>query len=329
VARHRSHSRAAAIGIGALLGLAAPAVWACSPWAEQVVAWDPVTDVVVVASWIERERVPRPGSLVPDHYELRRISSGDGVAMYLCPGAQAPAGRSRPPCDWRAGLAAQLPPGVRWDRTGPPLPGGRLRVRATATPGTEEYALEARGPRGWQRLSWLDFISRDYPERRRYRIGSSGNSGNSGKSGSKDGTVVVAVEYHSRGGNCAHTSVQLFSLRQEDLDDPRNPGRRARLLSQVRTDVPIGYWRTVAELGPLPPERLIQALESADTAWHSPLAARWWREATAGLPADSLAPLTEALRKHPGLHQTRALLGIGGATKAAPPRPRAPAAPDR
>ena len=318
--------RAAAIGVGALLGLWAPAVWACSPWAEQLVAWDPVTDLAVVASWIERERVPRAGSLVPDHYELRRISTGDGLAMHLCPGAQAPAGKKRPPCDWRAGLAASLPPAARWDRTGPALPRGRLRVRATEAPGVQEYALEARGRSGWQRVSWLDFISRDYPERRQYRIGRTGSAGGVN---TRDGTVVVAVEYLSRGGNCNHTSVQLFSLRAEDLDDPRNPGRRARLLAQVRTDVPIGYWRTVAELGPLPPERLIQALESADTVWHSPLAARWWREATAGLPADRLAPLTEALRRHPGLHQTRALLGISAATRPARPPPPAPPAPGR
>jgi hypothetical protein len=279
--------------------LAASSAEACSPWAERVVAWDARADVVVVAIWMERDKVPAPGaSARPDQYELRRLSTGRGLASHSCPD---PAGeavtRDQPACDWQTAFSRSIPGGAAWGRRGPALPAGRVRVRATRPDAaTQEFALEARGPRGWRRVLWLDRVAEGYPERRRYDIETSERTG---------GQVVLALRYHSRGGNCSHTAVQVFALDGRDLDDPTHPGRHARLVSRVREDRPFGHWRSVAELGPLPPARLIEAMEVAETAGQPALGVAWWRAATAGMPAVERQALERSLRSHPGLHRVR------------------------
>jgi hypothetical protein len=174
-------------------------------------------------------------------------------------------------------------------------------VRETAASPLHEWALEARGPGGWRRVSWLDFLEGVHVERRRYGLAASERL--------EDERFLV-VQYHSRGGNCARTMVQALRLRERDLREPGHPGRREYLLAHVRKDNPLPHWRTTAELGPLPPERLLEVLELADGLGRWQWGARWWRESMAALPPARAQAMTAALRRHPGLHATRAQLGI-------------------
>jgi hypothetical protein len=262
---------------------------ACTPSAERLLAWDGKADLAVVARWSERDRPPPAGSrLRPEVLELRRIGNGASIAVHEC--------GARGPCDHRSAFPDR---GAQWTKPGPAMP--RLRTTRLFTENVQQYALEARGARGWQRLAWLGFVESSHLEQRSYRVAASAEVGDE---------VLVAVEYHSRGGNCKRTMVQVSKLRAGDLDDPANPERRKYLLGQVRQDLPLEYWRTVAELGPLPAEHVIEALELADAVGRWAWGARWWREAIAGAPPGVVKSLTAELEKHPNLGATRLQLGM-------------------
>jgi hypothetical protein len=161
-------------------------------------------------------------------------------------------------------------------------------------------ALEARTARGWQRLAWLDFIDAG-SARRRYVVPAMERTGDD---------VLVAVQYYSSGDDCSRTVAQALRFRARDLEDPRNPDRQRALLAAVRQDALLPHWRTVAELGPLPADRLLDVLEIAEGAGHWEWGARWWREATAVLPPAQVAALTRELRRRRGLDLTSRSLGL-------------------
>jgi hypothetical protein len=274
----------------ALLLAGAGRVWACSAGAEQVLVWDPGADLAVTARWSERDRVPPPGTR-PDALDLRRISTGQRVALDDCtePGAS---------CDPAAAFA-RVAPGARWH---PPIAGGGrvLRVRRSVSARRQEWALETRDARGWQRLAWLDFIDTG-SARRRYQIAALERTGEE---------VVVAVQFYSSGDDCSRTVVQALRFRARDLQEPRRPDRQQYLLGAVRQDAALPHWRTVAELGPLPADRLLDVLEIAEGAGHWAWGAHWWREATAALSAGEVAALAAELRRRRGLDLTARALGF-------------------
>src|SRR5439155_26953603 len=77
--------------------------------------------------------------------------------------------------------------------------------------------------------------------------------------------ALVGVEMRARGGNCPYTTARVLRLPRADLDDPRRAGRQATLLAgPPRKDQPFEHWRTIAELGPLPVDRLLEALTAAE-----------------------------------------------------------------
>ena len=295
--------------------LNARAARACSPWAERLLTWDAAVDAAVVAIWTGPDRPPRPLSragrapsqsldsavtfhLLPEQYELRAISTGRVLANIYC---EPEGGKAATPdvCDWQGAFAKHLP-AAHWGRGGPPVQPGMLRVRASRSPqGRQDFALEGRTDRSWKRVLWLDAMAKGNPERRRYRLGESQRIG---------GNLILALEQHSIGGNCAHTRVQVLALPEQDVADPGRPGRHARLLAATREDMTFAYWRTVAELGPLPTSRLLDAMEAAEVAGEPSLAARWWRSSIAGVPPAQRAALEVALRARPGLLRTRDVL---------------------
>jgi hypothetical protein len=294
------------LGVGLTLFAHAPAR-ACTPWAQRVVAWDAATDLVVVATWKGRERPPASGKLAPDRYELRRMSTGEQVALHLCSGPPPAGGPAGPgSCDWRPIFARWLPEGPSGGRAGEQASGLAVRVRRQVSDAAQEFALEARGKSGWRRVSWLDFIPRGYREQRRYSLGPSARSGDD---------VLLTVQYHSTGGNCNQTVVQILRLRQVDLDNPSNESRRAYMQANVRQDAALEHWRTLAELGPLPPERLLEALSLAENEGYWHWGARWWREAVARMPEGTVVSLTAALTRDPLLASTKELLGLATAPK--------------
>ncbi len=292
---------------------------ACSQWAERVETWDAKADAVVIAVWLERDRPPsgtvgflrrsdknrrglRAHTTQPQQFELRRISDGMGLASYTCPtSGPGPAGATKDSCDWKAAFAKILPAPPVWGAVGPPLDSNRLRVNWQASRGGgREFVLKTRTARTWEPLLWLEVIARGYPERHIYKVG---------ESEIRDRTLTLALQYHSRGGNCAHTAVRVFSIPEEDLRDPSRPGRYEHLLANVRMDRAFGHWRTVTMLGKVPPSRLIEALEIAEVAGEEEEGARWWWQATTSTLArsDYLA-LQRALTVNPGLYQTRAAI---------------------
>jgi hypothetical protein len=281
------------------------AAGACSPWAERVHVWDVAADLAVIAIWNERERPPEasPRSPAPDQYLLRRISTGRGLADHLC-AAEAPnqteATKAPTKCDWGAAFKDSLPSTIQWREPGRVLSTGRIRVRNRRSPtGDSEYSLEALSRRGWQRVLWLDFVASGYTERRHYRIGPSVQLAD---------RLAFAVEYHSRGGNCAHTAVQVLSLGVRDLEAPQNRERHARMVANPREDRLLAHWRTAAEMGPLPPERLLEAMEAAEFGGVPALGVRWWRESIVGLSPQTVEALTAKMNRHPGFYATRKLL---------------------
>ena len=147
-------------------------------------------------------------------------------------------------------------------------------------------------------------MAKGNPEQRDYRITDSERAGSD---------VVLAIEYHAEKGNCARTRVQLLSLAEPDLADPSRPARHARLLAKVREDTPFSHWRTVAELAPLPAARLLEAMEAAEVAGESGLAARWWQASIPGIPPAEASALQAELAKRPGLTTTwETLKRMGG-----------------
>lgn len=291
---------AAVLAVAAVL--AGSRAEACSPWAERLVGWDARNDVVVVAIWTERDRPPSSRRAPPpEQYELRRLSTGRGLATHQCPAPAADGAAVGPGlCDWQTAFAKVVPGLALAGRRGPGLKRGLVRVRTVKLPrGSQEFVLESPGPGGWRPITWLDFIAEDYPERRRYQLLASERVGDE---------VVLALEYLSRGANCDHTVVQTLRLLERDLRQPLHPERRARLLSRMREDRPFGAWRTIAAFGPLPPERLIEALEVAETVGQPQMGARWWRDGTAPLPPDRRAALALELAKRQSLPRTRELL---------------------
>lgn len=275
---------------------------ACSPWAEKVVALDGAADLAVVAVWIERDHPPATReSLTPDQYELRRLSNGEGLAMHLCPDPPAGKGEGEagPDCPWQGAFPDTPAAKTTWANRGVPLPRGKVRVSATSAGGATDFALESFAAGKWQRVLWLDRISPGYPERRRYKVLSAERWSNN---------IVLTLAYHSRGGNCRHTAVRFWRISETDLADPTNSSRQSRMLAQVRQDAPLGYWRTVGELGPIPAERLLEAMEAAEAAGRSDLGVLWWRASVTSIPAEQLAALKHGLARHAGLVVTRAAL---------------------
>ena len=133
----------------------------------------------------------------------------------------------------------------------------------------------------------------------------------SGGSDLRDGEAMLAVEVSARGGNCSYTFVRVYRVPEADLREPRRKGRQAEMLKRpARKDDPFEYWRTVADLGPLPPERLLEAMEAAGHDAQPTFAARWWREATRKLPRRRVAELAEAVKKSPALSATLPLLRL-------------------
>jgi hypothetical protein len=273
---------------------------ACTPWAESVVGWDVASDLVVVSSWRERERPPR-APLPPDRYELRRISTGEQVAHHRCPetGAGSKPGREAADCDWRAAFATWLTTEPRSPAAAPPSVLRKLRVHAGSGAEGQEFSLESRVGGSWRRVVWLDFIPRGYREHRTYEIGPFQRAADE---------VLIGLRYYARGGNCNQTVVQVWRLPQDDLDDPANEGRRARLARQVRRDGLLEHWRTLAELGPLPVDSLLEAMTAAENEGRASWGARWWQDAMKGLPVERATALSADLERHPHLTLTRDLL---------------------
>jgi hypothetical protein len=263
---------------------------ACSDGAEQVVAWDLRDDMAVVAQYGGRDRLPPRGATArPEVYALRRISTGERVAQQECTEQGA--------CDYREAFS-HSPDGWQAPASHGPPP---VRVRRRLVDKRQEFSLEVPGKGGWRHLAWLDFVAADAGQRL-YSVVAHARDGNTDD-------VVVALQYHARGGGCSRTVAQVLRFPARDLADPRNPARQRTLLANVRQDALLPHWRTVAELGPLPPNRLLDVLELAEGAGYPAWGARWWREATTSLPAAQVAALTVEFRRRRGLDRTRQVLG--------------------
>jgi hypothetical protein len=293
----RSHALAALAALALLLAPAREAA-ACYQWAEAVVAFDLAADLYVLATWHERERPPQPlSSVVPNWYELMRISTGEKVASHKCHDSIGMPEPAAPvlPCDWRQGLAAALPKTATWQRSGRPLATAGLRVRPVKMGYDTAMALETRGPRGWQRVTFFEYASRGWTEKVTYKFGASERA---------QGRVGLFLEAFSRGGNCTNTTVHAVLLDEADWKDPARPGRQAHLLAGLGASSPFEQWFTAAELAPLPADKLLTAMAVAEREARIPTGVRWWREATAALPAARIAALSAELRKRKDLEET-------------------------
>jgi hypothetical protein len=274
--------------------LVAPATaWPCTPWAEAVLAWDMAKDVVAVGIWAERDEPPAPGTANPGFFELRRISTGEMLAAHDCEFGGVV------PCQYQAALAKGIPPGTVW-RVAGGRPPASLRIKHTASRDLRQVALETRGPRGWQRLLWLQVMATNEQERRRYLWS---------VYDLRDGEAFMAFAVRARGGNCPNSLVRVLRVPQADIVDPGRAGRQIDLLARpARLDERFEHWRTIAELGPLPPERLMEALEAAEREEQYAFGAKWWSEATPRLPAGELSRLVDSVARSDTLFWTRPLL---------------------
>ncbi len=119
----------------------------------------------------------------------------------------------------------------------------------------------------------------------------------------------MAFAVRARGGNCPNSLVRVLRVPQADIVNPGRAGRRINLLARsARLDERFEHWRTIAELGPLPPERLMEALEAAEREEQYAFGARWWSEATKRLPAGRLSQLVDSVARSEALFWTRPLL---------------------
>jgi hypothetical protein len=273
---------------------------ACTPSVDRVVAFDQAADVYVTATWNDREQVPEPPAVVPNRYELRRLSTGERLAEHACWDVfDTPV----PPklCDWKQVLTAALPVGAIWQRRGPPLPPGRVRLAPTKLGADRGVALEARGPHGWRRVSWIEYGGRMVEERVRYTLTASELA---------QGRVVVAMEAASRGGNCSYTTTRAVVLDEPDLREPASPARQARLLRSLGAKARFETWMTAAEIAPLPEDRLLDGVTAAARVIQHELAAAWWSATTARLPPARVAALLRELRRRNDLTDTRAVMNL-------------------
>jgi hypothetical protein len=278
---------------GVLVGWA-PAARACTPWVERVVAWDLGADLVVLQTWADRHRAP-PASVPPIGFELRRLSTGEELGGRDC--------RLAPvitPCRFEAALGPLLPATARWRQRGRALPGG-LRVRAKRGAALRETALETRGARGWQRLLWLSVTPAKDQERVDHALKLYDEEGSD---------ALLGLEIHLQGGNCPRTLVQVLRVPRADLADPARAGRQAALMARPRLDERFEHWRTIAELGPIPPEKLVEALEAAERDDQPDFGVQWWRRDTRGLAQAQLDALFAQVKRSEGLYWTRAKLGL-------------------
>lgn len=280
------------LGLG-LVGLVfARGAQACVPSAERVVGWDLGKDLVAVAVWAERGEPPQNGAA--GGFELRRISTGEVLRKHDCGQQRARA------CRYRDAFAVD---GVAWQTRGQPGLARRLRFAETRTKEGLEVALEARTRAGWRRLLWVQVMGEGEAaqERQRYRWGALDRGG---------GATLISFEMRASGGNCPYTVARALLVPEADLADPARAERQAALLASPRRDHPFEHWRTVAELGPLPAGRLLEAMEAAEADAQVDFAVRWWRANTGGLPAAQVAHLAALMKKSPGLPSTRARLGL-------------------
>jgi hypothetical protein len=279
--------------------LAAPATaLPCTPWAEGVLAWDMAKDLVAIGIWAQRADPPAPGSAAaPGFFELRRISNGDVLAAHDCEFGGAV------PCQYQTALARSIPGGTVWQTSGG-RPPASLRITHSSDRDLRQVALETRGRRGqggWQRLLWLQVMATNEQERRRYRWSIYDL---------RDGEAFMAFTVRARGGNCPNSLIRVLRVPERDIADPARAGRQIDLLAgAARLDERFEHWRTIAELGPLPPERLMEALEAAEREEQYAFGARWFREATAALPPERASRLAALVKENQSLYWTRRLLG--------------------
>jgi hypothetical protein len=271
-----------------------PPARACTPWVERVLAWDFDADLVVLQTWAERDRAPGP-RVPPIGFELRRLSTGEELGARDC--------RLDPvisPCEFRVALGKLLPATAKWRQQGRALPRG-LRVRAAGGAALRETALETRAAGGWRRLLWLSVTAAKDPERLQHTL----------KLYDEQGTdALLGFEVYLQGGNCPRTVVQALRVPRADLADPARAGRQAALMVRPRLDERFEHWRTIADLGPIPPGRLVEAMEAAEREDHSAFGVEWWRRDTRKLPPAEVEALAGKVRKSEGLYWTRTKLGL-------------------
>jgi hypothetical protein len=269
---------------------------ACAPSADRIVAWDAKADLYVVATHLGRATPPE-GNPPADLLALRRLTTGRQVALVNCasrPGALDARGAYG--CDYHA-FGHHVPPGTTFRRQGPGADRSRLAVRAIQRGDHErEFALMAKGNDGlWYRVLWLDDLAVP-PETITLRIIGSEQVGDD---------VVLALEGRHQGGGCRFTDVQMLRVRKVDLEKPAASERQAHLLGLLKISSPLSWWRTAAEIAPLPSSHLIVGMVAAVEAGRTDFAVRWWKETLASLPVTEVAPVTEALRERPELEEVR------------------------
>jgi hypothetical protein len=287
----------AAISVGLLADRADAQT--CQPFAQRLAAWDLSRDVVVVAIWPGRDRPPpNVEKPPPNAFELRRISTGERLAQHDC--------GNQPACSYEALLAKDLPPGTRLGRRTQSFFDGVLNVADVHQDDRYEVALETktRTHPAWQRVLWTAVLpaAAGPPQGRRAHFDNMDF---------RDGEAMVAFQVTAREGDCRQTFVRAFRMPRSDLERPDRAGRQAELLARPpRKDAPFEHWRTIAELGPLPTARLIEAMEAAEHAGQVDFAVRWWVTATHRLPRKEVAPLAQAVKTNSALAATRARLRL-------------------
>lgn len=267
---------------------------ACTPWSEKVLAWDLAKDLLVVGFWTELD-VPPPPSRPPAGFELRRLSTGEVLGAHEC--AFSP----QTPCQFEAGLAKLIPAGASWRRAaGAARPPARLRITHSKGRDLREVSLESRVRGRWQRVWWLQVMGGKDPEQRQYSWALLDR---------RDKEAVLGFFVRARGGNCSYSLARMLRIPAADLDAPGRAGRQRELLARPpRLDERHEYWRTIAELGPIPPERLLEALEAAERDEQYAEGAGWWKQTTMSLTPQQLKPLSQAVARSEYLHWTRPLI---------------------
>lgn len=294
-------SRASALAAVLAAGLATLAgprlAAACTPWAENLLAWSFDQDLVVVGMWSERSRLPPPRGVAPDVLELRRLSTGEPLVGHDCRNQPTPA-----KCTYDVVLASAIPPRTTWRTKGTPPP-RTLTIKHSESKTLREISLDARAGRGKsRRLLWLQVMNANEQERRRYEWNRFDVAGDE---------ALMAFSVPGRGGNCPNSTLRVLRVPLADIADPGRPGRQATLLGRpARFDERFEHWRTVADLGPIPPNRLVEAMEAAEREEQFAFGAQWYRETTRGMPAEQLKPLAAAVKANQGLYFIRPLLGL-------------------
>jgi hypothetical protein len=275
------------------------------PSVGRIVAAAPDADLVVIAGWTWfADEMPTPPP-PPERYSVERISNGSVVASMTCD--RGPDDIPMP-CDWRKLLQGQPWANASFS-AGSPAQARAARVRHVWK---NEWALEVKTRKGFVRALWI--IGEELTITRQWRT--------------EAGLLLAVSELYGLRQLPSERQFPVF-LTARELEHPKAPERQARILDMARHLVSTGemsagagWYRTAAELGPLPADHLLPALHAAEFVRREDLGARWFQRATRSMKDEDVNRLRQEIVSDSTLRRVAAKLGLG--KKGCGSQPRSP-----